>query len=120
MTVYTPRQRDTIHTLDDPLLIVECAGSGKTQVISQRVVEILRRPHVHPRNVVAFTFTEKAAAELKNCITLIVTEEFGKRSRPGRDVYRHHARVRAGRATDPTWPRRSISHATGALHWRAQ
>jgi UvrD/REP helicase N-terminal domain len=40
---YTATQRAAIGTLDDPLLIVACAGSGKTQVISRRIVETLRR-----------------------------------------------------------------------------
>ena len=74
---YTAAQRAAIGTLDDPLLIVACAGSGKTQVISQRIVEILRRPDVEPKNIVAFTFTEKAAAELKERVTNLVTAEFG-------------------------------------------
>ena len=66
-----------IATIDDPLLIVACAGSGKTQVISQRIIEILRRAGVEPRNIVAFTFTEKAAAELKERVTNLVTKTFG-------------------------------------------
>jgi ATP-dependent DNA helicase UvrD/PcrA len=74
---YTAAQRAAIGTLDDPLLIVACAGSGKTQVISQRIVEILRRPDVEPKNIVAFTFTEKAAAELKERVTNLVTAGFG-------------------------------------------
>lgn len=74
---YTPDQLTAIETLDDPLLIVACAGSGKTQVISQRVVQILRRPGVTPGNVVAFTFTERAAAELADRITTLVTAELG-------------------------------------------
>jgi DNA helicase-2/ATP-dependent DNA helicase PcrA len=74
---YTEAQRAAIATIDVPLLIVACAGSGKTQVISQRIIEILRRPDVEPRNIVAFTFTEKAAAELKERVTNLVTAEFG-------------------------------------------
>jgi DNA helicase-2/ATP-dependent DNA helicase PcrA len=74
---YTEAQQAAIVTIDDPLLIVACAGSGKTQVISQRIVEILRRPDVRPGNIVAFTFTEKAAAELKERVTNLVTAEFG-------------------------------------------
>jgi DNA helicase II / ATP-dependent DNA helicase PcrA len=74
---YTAAQRAAIETLDDPLLIVACAGSGKTQVISQRIVETLRRPDVQPKNIVAFTFTDKAAAELKERVTTLVTAEFG-------------------------------------------
>lgn len=51
---YTTAQRAAIECLDEPLLIVACAGSGKTQVLSSRIVELLRRPDVHPRNIVAF------------------------------------------------------------------
>ncbi|MGE5287652.1 MAG: ATP-dependent helicase [Micromonosporaceae bacterium] len=74
---YTDAQRTAIATVDEPLLIVACAGSGKTRVISQRIVEILRRPGIEPRNIVAFTFTEKAAAELKERVTNLVTAAFG-------------------------------------------
>ncbi|MDB4873553.1 MAG: helicase, partial [Gemmatimonadales bacterium] len=74
---YTRAQQQAISTLDEPLLIVACAGSGKTQVISQRIIEILKRPGVEPGNVVAFTFTEKAAAELKDRVTGLVSKEFG-------------------------------------------
>ncbi|MEV6982299.1 ATP-dependent helicase [Sphaerisporangium sp. NPDC051017] len=74
---YTDAQREALATLDDPLLIVACAGSGKTQVISQRIVEILRRPQVQPRNIVAFTFTKKAAAELQERVTDLVNDELG-------------------------------------------
>ena len=68
MTTYTPAQQEAIACLDTPLQIIACAGSGKTQVISQRISEILKLPGVEPRHVVAFTFTEKAAAELKDRI----------------------------------------------------
>jgi DNA helicase-2/ATP-dependent DNA helicase PcrA len=64
VTSYTASQAEAITCLDEPLQIIACAGSGKTQVISQRVAEILKQPGVEPRNVIAFTFTEKAAAEL--------------------------------------------------------
>jgi len=73
---YTKAQRSAIETIEDPLLIVACAGSGKTQVISQRIVEILRSG-AEPRNIVAFTFTERAAAELKERVTALVEHEFG-------------------------------------------
>ena len=65
MTMYTTAQAEAIACLDQPLQIIACAGSGKTQVISQRIAAILALPAVKPRNVIAFTYTEKAAAELK-------------------------------------------------------
>ncbi len=77
MTAYTPAQQAAIACLDEPLQIIACAGSGKTQVISQRIVRILEQPGIEPRNVVAFTFTEKAAAELKERVHSIVEKEHG-------------------------------------------
>ena len=77
MTAYTAAQAEAISCLDEPLQIIACAGSGKTQVISQRIAAILAKPGVEPRNVIAFTFTEKAAAELKERVLSIVEREFG-------------------------------------------
>jgi DNA helicase-2/ATP-dependent DNA helicase PcrA len=77
MTEYTAAQREAIATLDEPLQIIACAGSGKTQVISQRIADVLALPGVTPANIVAFTFTEKAAAELKERVLGIVAAEHG-------------------------------------------
>lgn len=77
---YTPRQLEAISHLDGNLQIIACAGSGKTQVISQRIVNILKEKReggVTPANIVAFTFTEKAAGELKNRIHNLAGEQFG-------------------------------------------
>jgi DNA helicase II / ATP-dependent DNA helicase PcrA len=75
MTAYTEAQAEAIACIDDPLQIIACAGSGKTQVISQRIAAVLAQPGIEPRNVVAFTFTEKAAAELKERILSILEDE---------------------------------------------
>ena len=77
MTAYTDSQREAINCLDLPLQIIACAGSGKTQVISQRIANILAQPDTDPRNIVAFTFTEKAAAELKDRVLRVVAEQHG-------------------------------------------
>lgn len=77
MTTYTRSQQAAIEELAAPLQLIACAGSGKTQVISQRISRILALPDAHPGNVIAFTFTEKAAAELKDRIHRIVREEHG-------------------------------------------
>jgi DNA helicase-2/ATP-dependent DNA helicase PcrA len=77
VTSYTAPQAEAIACLGEPLQIIACAGSGKTQVISQRIVSILAQPGVEPRNAIAFTFTEKAAAELKDRILSMVERELG-------------------------------------------
>lgn len=77
MTTYTDSQQEAIDCLDHALQIIACAGSGKTQVISQRIANILARPDAEPRNIIAFTFTEKAAAELKDRVLRVVAEQHG-------------------------------------------
>lgn len=78
---YTPHQLEAINHLDGNLQIIACAGSGKTQVISQRIVNILKNKGpsgITPANIVAFTFTEKAAGELKNRIHKLASEQLGE------------------------------------------
>ncbi|MFE6081091.1 ATP-dependent helicase [Streptomyces virginiae] len=75
---FTEAQRTAIATHDENLLIVACAGSGKTEVISQRIAGLLGQPDVEPRNIVAFTFTEKAAGELKERVHTRIRELHGE------------------------------------------
>lgn len=56
--------------------IVAAAGSGKTEVISQRVADLLA-DNLPPESIVAFTFTERAAEELANRIARRVEERLG-------------------------------------------
>ncbi|GAA0917301.1 ATP-dependent DNA helicase [Streptomyces thermoalcalitolerans] len=76
--LFTDAQRTAINTHDDNLLIVACAGSGKTEVISQRIAGLIGRPDVQPKNIVAFTFTEKAAGELKERVHTRIRELHGE------------------------------------------
>lgn len=74
---FTPKQKEAIKVVDQNLQIVACAGSGKTRVVANRVVHIVKTAKIKPENIVAFTFTEKAAAELKDRITKLYKETFG-------------------------------------------
>src|SRR5436190_19880040 len=56
--------------------IIAAAGSGKTEVVSQRVAALIEDGEP-PESIVAFTFTEKAAAELKERIRQRVTAKWG-------------------------------------------
>ncbi len=77
---YTEHQRRAIETDSRNLQIIACAGSGKTQVMAARVAHLLKnksREGVTPASIVAFTFTEKAAAELKDRIHRLCCDELG-------------------------------------------
>ncbi len=65
---YTKEQTKAFETLDKNLQIVACAGSGKTEVISKRISNLIKSGKAKPENIIAFTYTEKAAGELKNRI----------------------------------------------------
>lgn len=66
----TRQQQEAIAHATGHLQLIACAGSGKTEVVAQRVATLLTPAtgSCLPRNIVAFTFTEKAAAELKERI----------------------------------------------------
>ncbi|HQQ96766.1 MAG TPA: ATP-dependent DNA helicase [Cyclobacteriaceae bacterium] len=72
---YTKEQEKAINCLDDNLQIIACAGSGKTEVISRRIINLLKEKKATPDNIIAFTYTEKAAGELKNRIYEMVKNE---------------------------------------------
>ena len=69
MIELSPSQQEAISEIDHNLQIIACAGSGKTEVITRRIINILKsKPDVRPENIVAFTFTEKAAENMKRRI----------------------------------------------------
>ena len=65
-------QKEAVMHLDGPLLIVAGAGSGKTKVLTSRIANIIKEKKAYPNQILAVTFTNKAAKEMQNRVSKIL------------------------------------------------
>ena len=86
-SVLNPPQREAIRYLDGPLLVLAGAGSGKTRVITEKIVYLIESCGFSPDNIAAITFTNKAAREMQERVGKLLV---GKPSR-GLTISTFHA-----------------------------
>jgi DNA helicase-2/ATP-dependent DNA helicase PcrA len=88
-------QREAVLTTEGPVLVIAGAGSGKTRLLTHRVAYLIKEKKINPRNILAVTFTNKAAEEMKDRVKELLSGNFYRE--PWMGTF-HHICVRILRA----------------------
>lgn len=67
-----PQQKQAVDTIEGPVMVIAGPGTGKTQVLTLRIANILRKTQMNPRNILALTFTDAAAQNMRRRLVSII------------------------------------------------
>lgn len=94
-----PAQREAVETLQGPVRIMAGAGTGKTTVLIRRIANIIRQSKARPEEVLAVTFTRKAASEMRSRLGALLGDDTARRLTVGNfhavsaEMLRRHAHL---------------------------
>ncbi len=83
LSALNDRQREAVLITDGPLIVLAGAGSGKTKMLTSRIAHLIEAKRVAPYNILAVTFTNKAAGEMRERVSRILDEAAAQRGARG-------------------------------------
>jgi DNA helicase II / ATP-dependent DNA helicase PcrA len=67
-----PEQKQAVDTIEGPVMVVAGPGTGKTQILTLRIANILLKSQVNPENILALTFSESASFQMRQRLVEII------------------------------------------------
>ena len=93
--VPNPRQKQAIEHVHGPMLVLAGAGTGKTSVLVERIAYLIENHHAQPEEILAITFTENAAQEMKERVESACAAKLESRPRPSMLIVRESSSATA-------------------------